>query len=67
MNPVYYARELRDGLIGITEKHHPTQMHGVMMYLVIGAEKAALVDSGFWCNRYTPHFCRVSHGYRIFS
>lgn len=72
-NPVYYARELAPDLIGIQEKHLPEAKRGVMMYLVIGQEKAALIDSGFgvtdtlraFVERLTdkPVICIVAHGH----
>lgn len=72
-NPVYYARELAPDLIGIQEKHLPEAKRGVMMYLVIGHEKAALIDSGFgvtdtlrsFVERQTdkPVICIVAHGH----
>jgi glyoxylase-like metal-dependent hydrolase (beta-lactamase superfamily II) len=72
-NPVYYAKELTPGLIGIQEKHLPTAQRGVMMYLVIGQEKAALIDSGFgvtdtlrsFVEGFTdrPVICIVAHGH----
>ena len=72
-NPVYYASELTPGLIAIQEKHLPEAKRGVMMYLVIGQEKAALIDSGFgvtdtlraFVERLTdkPVICIVAHGH----
>lgn len=44
---VYQEKKLGDGLYNIMEKANPEDQFGVMMYLVVGAEKAALVDSGF--------------------
>lgn len=44
---VYQEKKLGDGLYSIMEKANPEGQFGVMMYLVVGAEKAALVDSGF--------------------
>lgn len=72
-NPVYYASKLGDGLYGIEEKHTPTATWSVMMYLVIGSERAALVDSGFgvtdtlraFVEALTdkPVVCIVAHGH----
>ncbi len=72
-NPVYYASKLGEGLYGIQEKHTPTSTWSVMMYLVIGSERAALVDSGFgvadtlraFVEALTdkPVVCIVAHGH----
>lgn len=73
MEPVYYAKKLDDGLYGIAEKHHPGNIHYVMMYLVVGEKKAALVDCGFgvvdslrsFVEQLTdkPIVCIIAHGH----
>lgn len=73
MLEVYYEKLLSEGLYSIMEKHLPTDDHGIMMYLVIGEEKAALVDTGFgvtdtlrnFVERLTdkPIICIVAHGH----
>lgn len=73
MEPIYYAKNLGDGLYGIAEKHHPDNTHYVMMYLVVGEEKAALVDCGFgvvdslrsFVEKLTdkPVVCIIAHGH----
>lgn len=45
MKEVYKVKELCNGLYGIKEQYGADG--GVMMYLVVGEEKAALIDSGF--------------------
>ena len=73
MFEVYYEKDLGNGLYSIMEKHHPDDTHGVMFYLVIGSEKAALVDCGFGVTDTLPAFlakltdkpieCIVAHGH----
>ncbi|MCD8127811.1 MAG: MBL fold metallo-hydrolase [Clostridiales bacterium] len=46
MYQVYQTRQLRDGLFQISEKY-AEKAPAVYMYLVIGQERAALIDSGF--------------------
>lgn len=70
---VYQEKKLGDGLYGIMEKANPEDRSCVMMYLVVGAEKAALVDSGFgvtdtlrgFVEKLTdrPIVCIVAHGH----
>ena len=69
---VYHEKKLADGLYSIRECREGG-LGGVMMYLVIGSEKAALVDSGFGvidslrklCEKLTdkPIVCLVGHGH----
>lgn len=47
MESAYYAKKLGDGLYAIAEKHHSDNIRYVMMYLVVGETKAALIDCGF--------------------
>ncbi|MBQ8835356.1 MAG: MBL fold metallo-hydrolase [Oscillospiraceae bacterium] len=73
MESVYYAKYLGDGLYAIAEKHHPDNHHYVMMYLVIGEKKAALIDCGFgvvdslrtFVEKLTdkPIVCLIAHGH----
>lgn len=73
MESVYYAKNLGNGLYSIAERHHPDNVHGVMMYLVVGAEKAALIDCGFgvvdtlrsFVEKLTdkPIVCIIAHGH----
>ena len=73
MFEVYHEKDLGNGLYSIMEKHHPDDTHGVMFYLVIGSEKAALVDCGFGVTDTLPAFlakltdkpivCIVAHGH----
>ena len=70
---VYYEKKLSNGLYSIKEAHLPDAKHGVMMYLVVGEEKAALVDSGFGVTDTLREFvetltdkpviCLVAHGH----
>lgn len=70
---VYYETKLGDGFYSIKEAHLPDAKHGVMMYLVIGAEKAALIDCGFGVTDTLrtfvegltdkPILCLVAHGH----
>jgi len=70
---VYKETDLGNGLYSIMERHHPSAERGVMMYLVIGREKAALVDCGFgvtdtlrtFVESLTdlPIICIVAHGH----
>lgn len=72
MYQFYEVTALRDGLYKIAERHFPKGM-GVMMYLVVGEEKAALIDSGFGVTDTLracveeltdkPVACYVSHGH----
>ncbi|MBQ3425052.1 MAG: MBL fold metallo-hydrolase [Clostridia bacterium] len=72
-HPVYYAFKVEENLIAIQEKHLSTAQWSVMMYLVIGQEKAALIDSGFgvtdtlrgFVESLTdrPVICIVAHGH----
>lgn len=73
MFEVYKKIDLGDGLYSIMERHHEEDTHGVMMYLVVGDKKAALVDSGFgvtdtlrkFVETITdkPVMCIVAHGH----
>lgn len=70
---VYYEKKLGDGLYSIKEAPRPDAEHGVMMYLVVGEEKAALIDSGFGVTDTLREFvetltdkpvvCLVAHGH----
>lgn len=72
MTEVYKAEKLRDGLWSIAEQHTTDGMQ-VMMYLVEGTEKAALIDSGFGVTNTLRHFaesltdrpiaCYIAHGH----
>ena len=72
MTEVYNAEKLRDGLWSIAEQHTAGGMR-VMMYLVEGDEKAALIDSGFGVSDTLRHFaenltsrpiaCYIAHGH----
>lgn len=72
MMNVYHERKLADGLYSIRE-HREGGEGSVMMYLVIGSEKAALIDSGFgvtdtlrsFVEKLTdkPVICLVGHGH----
>lgn len=71
MREVYFRKELCKGLYSIAEEHEMTGT--VMMYLVVGEEKAALIDSGFgvvdtlrdFVEEITekPVMCIVAHGH----
>lgn len=73
MIEVYYPKQIKEGLIGIAEKEDPNDDHAVMMYLVIGEEKAALVDAGFGVTDTLRQFvesltdkpviCLIGHGH----
>lgn len=73
MVQVYYETDMGNGFYLIQERHVPTSDRGVMMYLVIGTEKAALVDCGFgvtdtlrsFVETLTdkPIICIVAHGH----
>ena len=73
MESVYFASNLGNGLYAIAEKHHPDNIHYVMMYLVVGEEKAALIDCGFgvvdtlrsFVEKLTdkPIICIIAHGH----
>lgn len=73
MFEVYHEKDLGNGLYSIMESHHPEDAHGVMFYLVIGNERAALVDCGFGVTDTLPEFlarltdkpivCIVAHGH----
>lgn len=73
MTEVYHATDLGGGLYSIREKHLPDDPHCVMMYLVVGAERAALVDTGFGVTDTLrgfvegltgkPILCIVAHGH----
>lgn len=70
---VYYEKKLGEGFYSIKEAHLPNAQHGVMMYLVVGEEKAALIDSGFGVTDTLREFvetltnkpivCLVGHGH----
>ncbi len=72
MKEVYKARKLRDGLWSIAEQHSSDGMM-VMMYLVEGAKKAALIDCGFGVTdtlrtfveslTAKPLACYIAHGH----
>lgn len=72
MYQVYQTKQLRDGLFQISEKY-AEKAPAVYMYLVIGQERAALVDSGFGMvdtlralvEQLTdkPILCIVAHGH----
>lgn len=72
MDSFYSVTTLADGLYRIAERHFPKGM-GVMMYLVVGRERAALIDSGFGVADTLrqivesltdkPIGCYVSHGH----
>lgn len=72
-NKVYYEKKLAEGLYAIAEKHLPDSHQTVMMYLVIGEDKAALIDSGFGVTNTLrgfvetltdkPIVCLVAHGH----
>lgn len=71
MKEIYQVKELCSGLYGIKEQYGA--QGGVMMYLVVGQEKAALIDSGFGVvdtlralvEQITdkPVICLVAHGH----
>lgn len=71
MKEVYKVKELCNGLYGIKEQYGADG--GVMMYLVVGEEKAALIDSGFGVMDTLrevvegitdkPVICLVAHGH----
>lgn len=70
---VYKETYRGNGLYSIMERHHQNAEHGVMMYLVVGSEKAALVDCGFGVTdtlrtfvegiTELPVICIVAHGH----
>ncbi len=72
MREVYKAQKLRPGLWSIAEQHSPEGMR-VMMYLVEGNLKAALIDSGFGVTDTLRSFaesltdkpiaCYIAHGH----
>ncbi|MCD7918420.1 MAG: MBL fold metallo-hydrolase [Clostridiales bacterium] len=72
MYQVYQTKQLRDGLVQISEKY-AEKAPAVYMYLVIGQERAALIDSGFGMvdtlrplvEQLTekPILCIVAHGH----
>ena len=47
MTNVYHVRKIKEDLYAIKECHNPEGRHGVLMYLTVGTEKAALIDTGF--------------------
>lgn len=73
MESVYFAKKLGNGFYSIAEKHHPDNIHYVMMYLVVGEKKAALIDCGFgvtdslraFVEKLTekPIVCIIAHGH----
>lgn len=73
MTEIYYKKDLGNGLYSIMEKHLPDAENCVMMYLVVGTEKAALVDCGFgvtdtlrsFVESLTdkPIMCIIAHGH----
>ena len=72
MTEVYKAKRLREGLWSIAEQHSADGMT-VMIYLVEGSKKAALIDSGFgvtdtlrkFVEGFTdkPIACYIAHGH----
>jgi glyoxylase-like metal-dependent hydrolase (beta-lactamase superfamily II) len=70
---VYYTKKLGEGRYLITEKHSPDAPGGVNIGLVIGENKAAVIDSGFgvtdtlrsYIEKITdkPLICLVAHGH----
>lgn len=72
MFPIYTKTRISDSLYSIAERHSE---HGMtaMMYLVIGSERAALIDSGFGLTDTLrdiveeitplPVICLVAHGH----
>lgn len=72
MFPIYTKTRISDSLYSIAERHSERGMT-VMMYLVIGSERAALIDSGFGLTDTLrdiveeitplPVICLVAHGH----
>lgn len=72
MFEIYTRAKISDSLYAITERHSDGGMT-VMMYLVIGSERAALIDSGFGLTDTLknmieeitplPIICLVAHGH----